>query len=231
MAKTQDDVQAKPTVAESVSAFLHRFRKQIVIVSAVLVAGGIGAAVIMEIQSRRAEDALARAETVQEQYEHWLAADQGERGEIEPGLFAELEAIRDRYSGTYGGLRAQYIEANMHYESERYEAAGMVFEQLAENYPNSHLAPRSLLYAAFAAEELDDPGRAERLFRRLVDSYGADVPEKPRALFGLARIYELGQRYQDAETAYSDLVERYSASPWSNMARNRLIALRAQDRI
>ncbi len=231
MAKTPDGEQAKPRVADAVSAFLHRFRKQIIIVIAVLFVGGIGAVVVMELQSRRAEEALVRIEAVEEQYQEWSAADEEQRAELEPELFAEIEAIRDRFSGTYGALRAAYIEAEMQFEMGRYSEALTAFERVADQYQDAHLAPRALLYAAFAAEELEELGRAEQLFQRIVERYGAETPETPRALFGLARIFETGERFGEAADAYNELVEEYSASPWSNMARNRLIVLRAEERI
>ena len=231
MAKTPDGEQTKPRIADKVSAFLHRFRKQIIIIVAVLFVGGIGAVVVMELQSRRAEEALVRIEAVQEQYDEWSAADEDRRAELEPELFAEIEAIRDGFTGTYGALRAAYIEANMQFELERYSEALTAFERVADQYEETHLAPRALLYAAFAAEELEELGRAEQLFRRIAERYGKDAPETPRALFGLARIYEAGERFGEAADAYDELVEEYSASPWSNMARNRLILLRAEERI
>ncbi len=231
MAKTPGGEEAKPKVADILSAFLQRYRTHLIVVFAVVIVGGIGAVVFFELQSRRAEEALVRIEAAKDQYEQWQGADEETRAELEPELIAELEAIRERFSGTYGALRARYIEASMHYEAERYEEALSAFVQLADQYSNAHLAPRALLYGGFAAEELGEFGRAEEIFRRIVESYGDQSVEAPRALFGLARVYEAGDRFEEAAEAYDRLLEDYTGSPWSDMARNRLIVLRAQERI
>ncbi len=231
MAKTPGGEEAKPKVADILSSFLQRYRTHVFVAFAVVIIGGIGAIVFFEVQSRRAEEALVRIEAAKEQYEQWQGADDETRSELEPELFAELEAIRERFSGTYGALRARYIEASIHYEAERYEEALFAFVQLADHYSDAHLAPRALLYAGFAAEELGQFGRAEELFRQIVESYGEESMEAPRALFGLARVYEAGERFEEAAEAYDQLLEDYTGSPWSDMARNRLIVLRAQERI
>ena len=88
----------------------------------------------------------------------------------------------------------------------------------------------SLFNAAVAFEELDEPDKALANYKMITDIY-SDNYLLPHAFFSLGRLYEQKKEYDLALSIYNRLEDDYSASNWTKIARNRIIALNVSGKI
>ena len=229
---TTDTKKAEPsnratevTIAERFTGFLQKNRVPLLVVTATLIVAIVALFVTIEILNTRQQEATVLAERVQRRFDAWLEASDEARPAIREEIDRMIDETVSRYSRSYGATRALFIRGRLAWESEQYEDARVAFERLADRFSRSHLAPTALFNAAVAAEAGADPDGSERILTRIVDQYGTDSIESPRALFNLGRLAEEAGRYDDAGARYNRLIEEYAGSSWTNLARNRIIFL------
>jgi soluble lytic murein transglycosylase len=97
---------------------------------------------------------------------------------------------------------------------------------IAERYPDSRLAPASLLLAATLAARAGDDAGEQALVKRLIEAY-PDAAEIPEALYLLGMTGEARGQSEAAAHAYRELQILVPASGWAAGAFDRLAALAA----
>jgi tetratricopeptide (TPR) repeat protein len=214
-------------IAAALSAGLERARIPLIVIVAVGVLFIVGYTIYSQVHSKHVEKATTLAESIQTEYSNWQSAsDTKKQAEIEKQINTQIDTILKDYPGTYAAQRALFVRADLAYEKKDWKNAESTYEQLATKYPDSYLAAVSLVNAAASAEENGDPKKAIELNKRVLELKGL-VPEIPRAIFSLGRLYEGQGDFKQADTYYNKLVDSYPSSGWTNLARDRIIYLAA----
>ena len=225
-----DERDTKTRIADAISNLLSRHWKTIVFTFAGIVVVIIGIFAYFQIQENRANEAAQMAEELQRDYEAWQDAEGEEQSTLEEAIQDFIDELVDRYSGTYAASRALMIRAEIDWEQEEWPAAAEIYVRVAEEYRESHVAPVALFNAATAEEAAGNPETALAHVDTLIERYGdgEPTPELARALFTRGRLNEELQNYEIAEDAYDRLVDDHPESSWTNLARNRIIALKTR---
>jgi len=225
-----DERDMKTRIADAVSQLLTRHWRTIVIGFVAIIVVILGVFAYYQIQENRANDAARLAEALQEDYESWQNAEEEEREELEEAVQSSIDGILSDYAGTYAAARATMIRAEIAWEKEEWAASAESYMQVVSEYPDSHLAPVALFNASAAEESAGNLDTALGHINTLLEDYGdaGPTPEIARALFTQGRLNEEQQNYEDAADAYNNLVDEHPDSSWTNLARNRIIALKTR---
>jgi predicted negative regulator of RcsB-dependent stress response len=225
-----DERDTKTRIADAISNFLSRHWKTIVFTFAGIVVVIIGIFVYFQIQSNRANDAARMAEELQQDYQAWQEADEGERDELEEVIESSIDEIVGSYPATYAAARALMIRGDMDWEQEEWAQAAESYARVAERFQENHLAPVALFNAAAAEEAAGNTEAALGHIDTLVERYAGSepTPEIARALFTQGRLNEQLENYEAAADSYNRLVDEHPQSSWTNLARNRIIALKTR---
>lgn len=223
------DLPFRERIAAGLSEGLRRARTPLIIIVAVGVAFVIGYTIYSEVNKKRVDRATALAATVQTDFSNWQNATAAKKKQqLETKLSAGITNILKDYPGTYAAQRALFLRADLAYHKKEWKQAQTAYEQLAKQFPQSYLAPLSLTNAAAAAEESGNPKKAIALDKQILTFKGI-VPEIPRAIFSLGRLYEGQGDLKQADTYYKKLVSSYPSSGWTSLARDRMIYLAAKN--
>lgn len=192
-------------------------------------------AIASEVKNRRIEESTIMVEELQKQFEKWSEnmdkeeAEQPEdMGETDKELIAEADSILEKYPNLYAAQRALYIKGNVYYKKSEWSSAAEVFILLQERFPKSYLAPIALHIAAIASEEMDEIDRALKLHNQIISSYASMYPDTPRSIFTIGRLYEHKEQYEEAKEQYNTLINEYTSSNWTKLARDRIIYLQSK---
>lgn len=225
-----DERDTKTRIADAISNLLSRHWKTIVFTFAGIVVVTIGIFAYVQIQENRANEAAQMAEELQLDYEAWQNAEEEEQSVLEEAIQDSIDELVDRYSGTYAASRALMIRAEIDWEQEEWPAAAETYARVADEYRDSHVAAVALLNAAAAEDAAGNTetalGHVDTLIERYAD--GEPTPELARAFFARGRLNEELRNYEIAADAYNGLVEDHPESSWTNLARNRIIALKTR---
>ncbi len=191
----------------------------------------IGYFIWFEWNRRTVENSSLLAEDAHELYQEWSSEeDQNKKDEIEEELLEALNLVIRKYPHQYAAERSLFIKGNLFFEKENWAEAAKAYLDLAHSFAKGYLAPVSLFNAAVAFEELDEPDKALANYKVITDIY-SDNYLLPHAFFSLGRLYEQKEKYDLALSIYNRLEEDYSASNWTKIARNRIIALNIKGKI
>lgn len=220
-----------PNFTQRLIDFLTRYRRAIGITLAVVAVAVVALVVVLSVQNARSEAALEAVADLEREFAEWRELDEDARTEAYGDILTGVGEIIDGYPRTYAAARARLIDASALAELGRWAEASARFTEVADLRPGTYLAPVALMDAAVAAENAGDAERALELHNRHVDEYEDESAEAPRALFSIGRILELQDDVAAAAETYRRLIEDYPASSWTNLARNRIIALTVEGRI
>lgn len=228
MTSAQSSSGGPTSIAAAVSAFVERFRLPLLVTAGVVVAA-LAVWLIWSERERSVEQSSAlRAEQLQSLFEDWNGTPEGTRKtNLGNDLIDETELLLRQFPRRYAGQRALYVRAEYWFALQRWQDAAGDWQQLAERWPASYLAPLSVFNAAVALEEAGEVDAAREHLERLVADWEDNVLV-PRALFSIGRIAEQRADYEAARAAYARVTDDYGGSSWATAVRNRLIALEAQ---
>jgi TolA-binding protein len=215
----------KPSITEKLSNFLRRSRIPLLVTLIVLAAFIVGYFVWTEWQRRTKENSAVQAEAAQELYQEWQSEpDPDAKTALEEELRTLLSDVRSSYPRQYAAQRAAFVEGNLEYQLENWEAAAEAFRALGTRSPGSYLAPLAWMNAGISYERAENTEQAVESYRKVVDDY----PESflvPEVLFAMGRTQEEAGDFAAAAAAYNRLEEEHPLSNWTKLARNRIIAL------
>ena len=228
MSSAQSSSGGPASAVAAVSAIVERYRLPLLVVAGAVVAA-LAVWLIWAERERSVEESSAlRAEQLQDLFEAWNGAPDGTRKtNLGNDLVAEAEVLLKQFPRRYAAQRALYVRAEYHFASEQWGDAAGDWQELAERWPDSYLAPLSVFNAAVAMEEAGDAEAAREHLERLVADWGDNLLV-PRALFSIGRMAEQRADYQAARDAYARVTDDHAGSSWATAVRNRLIALETQ---
>lgn len=218
-------------IASALTQFLNRFRFAIWgLLGAVLVFLA-GYVVWSEITRRQSAVATREVEQAEEIYDAWTAeTDAAKKEALQTDLLARLDGLAARPGRLYGSQRALKLRADLRFELGAWDEAAADYREIARRFPASYLAPIALFDAATCLEEKGDREGAVGLYTELVTRWkGTSVA--PRALFALGRLAEEAQSWDEARSRYEQLDAEWPSSAWTQLAKNRLIALKVAGKI
>lgn len=228
MSSAQSSSGSPAQVVAVVSALVERYRLPLLVAAGVVVAALAVWLIWAERERSLEESSALRAEQLQELFQTWNGAPEGTRkSNLGDDLVAEAELVLRQFPRRYAAQRALYVRAEYWFALEQWRDAAGDWQELAERWPASYLAPLSIFNAAVALEEAGDIDAAGQHLERLVAEW-EDNLLVPRALFSLGRMAEHRADYQAAREAYARVTDDHGASSWATAVRNRLIALETQ---
>lgn len=228
MSSAQSSSAGPAGVVALISAFVERFRLPLLVVAGVVVAA-LAVWLIWAERERSVEESSAlRAEQLQDLFEAWNGAPEGTRKtNLGNDLIEEAELLLRQFSRRYAAQRALYVRAEYWFATMQWQDAAADWQELAERWPTSYLAPLSMFNAAIAREEAGDAEAAREHLERLVADWENNLLV-PRALFSIGRMAEQRADYDAAREAYARVTDDHGGSSWATAVRNRLIALETQ---
>jgi len=212
---------------EKVAVIISKNRKYLIMaaVAFVVILGVIGA---LEYMSRmKADKSVMAAEIIEEKLMDYMTAADDDKGALKEELTGLIDSAKSDFSGLYANLRALNAEAQILADEKDWDKAAEAFTAIADKFPKSYIAPVALLNASAMKEESGDQASALMLLERVVNDYKEISPDIPEALFNMGRLNEgLGDN-DKAQEYYNRIGEEYSSSSWNNLAKSRIIAIKA----
>jgi tetratricopeptide (TPR) repeat protein len=217
--------------ATALASFLHRFR--------FVLWGILGGALVFlvgyfawsEITKRQSVTATLQVEQAEKVYDSWFAeTDTAKKATLEKDLLERLDGLVKRPGRLYGTQRALMLRADLRFELASWDEAAADYRELARRFPASYLAPVALFNAATSLEEKADADGAKAIYTDIVTRWKATAIA-PRALFALGRLAEDAGTWDEAKSRYEQLDAEWPSSSWTQLAKNRLIALKVAGKI
>lgn len=208
------------SLTQKINQVLGKNRVLLFVLAGLMVAVVIGAVVLDRINQKRVQEATVQAEEVVDLFVEWKS------GDIEDQVLLDyISSTLEDYSGTFAEQRALFSRGQYYIDTEMWSEAAADFIALADQYPQSYLAPVALFNAAGTVENAGDLQLASEYFERLVNDYSQESPEIPEAIFNLGRIAEAQGDVEKAIEYYDRLVLDFSGSDWTNLAKSRILSL------
>ncbi len=211
------------------ATFLSNNRGPLLVIAGIVVVLVIGVGIYTFVHSNRVEKSAVAAEEVQTLFSDWQNAAEDKKPEIAEELVAKAQTTIDDFSGMYAEARAHLILGQLAYEQEKYQNAVEHFTVVADSQPKSYLAPVGLMHSATAHEKAEEYQAAIEDYQRVRESYADTFPKVAHALFSIGRLYEKLDDTEAALQSYNEVVDDFSSSNWTNLARNRIIYLEAKN--
>jgi tetratricopeptide (TPR) repeat protein len=220
----------KVKIGDRLEAFIQKNRIPMLVTLAVLVvvlaAYGIVSQITVSVQNK----ANALIESVEDSYTSLKAAtDEAQKTTIGQDLVKSAEQVIAKYPKNVVSQRARSILGDYWFEKKDFAKAVENYQAAGEKYGKNYLSAVSLFNAAVSAEEKGDTAASLALYEKIVADFGTSTPLIPHALFSIGRIYEVQKNYVKASAAYAKLDEQFPGESWTNMAKDRIIYLTAQN--
>jgi TolA-binding protein len=218
-------------IADALTGFIHRWR--------FVLWGVLGAALAFlvvwfgwsEITRRQSATATVQVEQAEKVFDSWRAeTDAAKKEALQKDLLARLDGLADRRGRLYGTQRALMLRADLRFELAAWDEAAADYRELARRFPRSYLAPIARFNEAVCLEEKDDAEGAKAVYTDIVTRWKENAVV-PRALFALGRLAEGTQAWDEAKSRYEQLDAEWTSSSWTQLARNRLVALKVAGKI
>jgi len=212
--------------------FLYRNRFILLGLLIMVIVFIVGSAVFFELRKGRIEKSTRMVEMLEEDYRVWEAKEEGEdKNKLEENLTTSLKRIIEKYPRLYAAQRAYILLANISFNKEEWDKAAEYFITLSESFPESYLAPVGLANAAISYEAKGEIDNAVETLQILANTYSDTFPEMPHIYFNLGRLYEEIKDYSRAAESYKKLIDNYSNSNWTKLAKDRIIFLTVEGKI
>ncbi|OGR91823.1 MAG: hypothetical protein A2992_09010 [Elusimicrobia bacterium RIFCSPLOWO2_01_FULL_59_12] len=180
----------------------------------------VGAVVILSfvIQRRQTENNEAWTQLGVSQG-YLLQGQTGEAGKA-------LDLWFSRFQGTSAESYARFLRADLLYGTTDYAGAARLYGELAQTGQPPDVRPLALAAQCAAEETSGRLAEAQALAQRFLDSY-PDHFLAASIYISQARLAELTGDPSNATAIYDRFVVLYPQSPWTDLARARLLALGA----
>lgn len=218
------------TLASSLNAKLEKSKGAVFAVCGIVVAAIVVVAVVATVKSKSTAKGIEKLDSIS--YSLTKDADKLPEGESEKAAeitsrqnkaLEELASLSDK--GGVVGLRANMLIAEIKFAQKNYDAARSAWLKAIAANGKSYTASLCYYNAAVCSENLGDSENAIAYYKS--SSEDEDFLLVDHALFSLGRVNESAKKYDDAKAAYEKLVDLHSTSSWAQMAKSRLIALKA----
>ena len=224
------DKNENETLASTLSMRLEKSKGVVFAVCGVVVAVIVIAAVFAAVTSKSVAAGIERIDSIS----HALTKDADKLPEDDAERAAEIAVRQNKAlealsplaekSGVVG-LRANMLVAEIKFAQKNYEDAKSAWLKAVAAKNKNYTTPLCYYNAAVASEELGDNEGALSCYKSACED--EDFLLIDHALFSLGRVSESARNYEDAKSAYEKLVDLHSTSSWGQLAKSRLIALKA----
>lgn len=126
------------------------------------------------------------------------------------------------------GVRANMLLADIKFDQKKYDEARDAYVKAAEG-KKAYTRALNYFNAAVCAEELGDNDSAEKYYKAASDD--SDFVLIDHVLFSLGRVYEAKSDFENAKSTYEKLNGLHPTTSWGQLAKSRLIALKADGKI
>lgn len=224
MARQEEE---KKTFGDKLSEFVLLHKKVILITTAVIIAAILTIGLVSYISERNYQQAVVELERAERSYDELASMDEDseEYREQAEDVESRLQAVIDGRARKYPHMKASYLLGMLRGKQGDYQEAAELFESVASEYPESHLAPSAVSSHAAALEMLEDYDGAIDRYQYVIDTYADVSAEGSHAYFSIGRLYELTDRTELAVAAYEQLEAEYPQSEWTKLANSRLIRI------
>ncbi len=207
------------------ATFIANNRVPFMVIAAVVVVLVIGVGIYTYVHQKRVEQSAVAAEQMQSLFSDWQAGEEEQKSDLAEEIAATGKETIDKFSGMYAVARARLVLGRLAYAQEDYSEAIEHFTTLADSQPKSYLAPVALMHAAASQEKSGEFESSIATYQRVREKYSDSFPEVAYALFSIGRLYEQIENRDAALQAYNEVVDDFSSSNWTNLARDRIIYL------
>ena len=226
--KKDKKLTSSEKIAARTESFFAKNARLLAIIGIIIVVLCVVIAVV-SITSNSSRDKIATATYELEQdYYNLLVMDEtsDEYNTAASEFIASADAIiSEAKTGDYASLKAKYLLGLYYYDAEDWANALSYFEQVVNEGGDTYLVSLSMMNAAASAENAGDTDTALSYYNRVWDTYAAEAPESPKALFNSARIYEQTGNTELAVATYSQLRDEFTTSEYAALAEARLLIL------
>ena len=164
---------------------------------------------------------------LQDDFQEWFSALDEDKEEIEKNFLEKISGIVETEDVNILVEKALFLRGQFYIQKEEWDNAFGDFNRIAEISPESYLASVSLYNAASAKENGGDAESALEILTTINSEYKANSPVIPEVLFNMGRINETLNNNEAAIESYEELTTSYSSSNWTNLAKTRIISLKA----
>lgn len=222
------DTAGTETFAASLGARLEKSKGLALAVCAMVFVIIVGVAVFAVLRAKSISDGIERIDAIS--YALMRGSGELSEDEISSRQQTALEELAS-LGGKSGivGLRANMLIAEIKFARKSYEEARSAWLRAAGLNKKSYTAPLCYYNAAVCGENLNDLEGALACYRAA--SEDEDFLLIDHALFSLGRVNESVGNYEDAKTVYEKLNSLRPSSNWGQLAKSRLISLKAAGNI
>ena len=216
------------STADKLDSFLVRNRSLLLTIALVVLVAIIGIALFVVLSGKATEKGLEQIDTVY--YTLTKDADSLE-GDV---LAARQNAALDQLASLTGkggivGVRANMIAADLQFQKKDFEAAKASYLKVASAKKNAYTAPLAYFNVAACCENLNDLDGALEYYTKAAET--EDFLLADHALFSVGRVQEAKKDYKAAADAYNKLNDVRPDGDWAELAKSRLIELKANGSI
>lgn len=224
----QEEMKGKQKLLNSLNSFLTKNSKILIAIFAVLIISFISLALFSSMKSTKNEESALAIEKIQNRYAEVLGKSEEESYNAELDKIIEsLDSVIDIYSSYYAEQRAIFLKGDILFARKDFDKAASAYKSYADKFTKTYLAPIALYNSGVCAEETGKFKNAIEIYETVVDKYNKSYPDISRVIFSIARLYETTENYDKAFENYTELVDNYKNSGWTNFARDRIIYLKA----
>ena len=222
----QREPSGKQKFLQILTSTIHSIRYVLISVLGALAILVITWFIVAEVRSKRIESSTVLVEMAEDNFSSWIAEEDEEAAvKLAEKIIDDLTRIVDEYPKLYAGQRALHLLGSFYFRTSNWTLSAESFIKLADEFPDSYLAPVSRINAAVAMEEAGDYAKAIQTYIQIVELYLDISPEIARVLFSLGRLNETHGTKEMAIEYYNRIVDEYPSSGWTNLAQDRIIYL------
>lgn len=229
------------TVAEKLNASLAKSSKALLVLAAVVVIAFLAVIVVSNVNAGATKKGLELIDTInysltkeseisaddENVSEEEIASKKAEEKTARQNSALEQLASLSSKSGIVG-VRANMLVADIKFSQKNYSEARDAYVKAASG-KKAYTAALNNFNAGVCSEELGDNDSA-------VKYYGLAANDKDfilidHALFSLGRVYEAKSDFASAKSSYEKLNDLHPTTSWGQLAKSRLIALKAAGQI
>lgn len=228
----------KESFADKLNASVAKFSKALVALVIILVIAFIALVVISNVNGNLTKKGIEQIDTIT--YNLTRAADEDteldeseaaakkdeDKASKQKEALEQLAALSSK-SGIVG-VRANMLIADIKYDQKNYSEARDAYLKAA-NGKKAYTSSLNYFNAAVCSEELGDNDSAVQYYKLAGEDQNFALLD--HALFSLGRVYEAKSSFEDAKAAYEKIENLHSSANWAQLAKSRLIALKAEGKI
>jgi len=225
MSDRKSDVEL--TVAEKIEVKLGRFFSRWgVVMGYIAIVVFIAAIALVSIgvyESKKQNKQFNTVDLLQNDYFALLTLGQDDEAYAQnrSDLLDGLNAMATKGKG-YPAIKAKYLLGMMAFDEESYQEAIDTFNAVYQMGKGTYFPPLALANAAASAENMGNVQLALEYYTRIIDEFGFEAPEAPKALFAQARLEEGRGNIELAKATFQQLADQFPYTEYGKLALNRI---------